>query len=157
MNVKICTKCKKEKSLDEFNKAKRGKYGKSSKCKKCCNEYMTNRYFNQGGKDKVLAYHRNNPDIVKKAINKYQKNFTPGVYRLWTEDGDYIGESIKIERRLWNHKDWNTGSPVNKPILRYEILEVVEDEDLRKERERYYINLYKPVLNGRDYHWTLSK
>ena len=157
MNVRICTKCKKEKSLDEFSKAKKGKYGRNSRCKECSREYMKDRYFNKGGKQKCLDYFKNNPDKVKKAVAKFQKDFTPGVYRVITEDGDYIGQSMKIERRVWGHREWNWRSPVNKPILKLEILEVVEDKKLRLEREKYYINLYKPVLNSLDYEWSLNK
>lgn len=146
MESKQCSKCKEVKPLTEFNNQKRNKDGKCGRCKKCVGVYLS-KWYRKGGKEKVLAYQRNNPDIVKRAINKYQQDFTPGVYRLWTEDGDYIGESIKIERRLWNHKDWNNGSPVNKPILRYEILEVVEDTNLRKEREAYWIKKLQPTLN----------
>ena len=33
--TKICTKCGKEKALDEFNNDKRGKYGCKSICREC--------------------------------------------------------------------------------------------------------------------------
>ena len=39
--TKICTKCKKEKSLNKFYKSKKGKYGCKSYCKKCGIKYAT--------------------------------------------------------------------------------------------------------------------
>ncbi len=35
--MKTCTRCKLEKSLDNFNKEKKGKYGVKSRCKRCAN------------------------------------------------------------------------------------------------------------------------
>jgi len=109
-----------------------------------------------GGKEKALTYQINNKKIVKANVDKYQSKMQPGVYRLWTEDGDYIGESIKMERRVWNHKEWNDKSPVNKPILGWEVLEVIHDEIFRKKREIYWIKKLKPTLNSKDYHWGSS-
>lgn len=40
MITKICTKCKKEKPLSEFNKQKGGKYGVRGQCKKCFHKYV---------------------------------------------------------------------------------------------------------------------
>jgi len=155
MESKVCTKCRVEKSLESFSNAKYGKYGKASQCKGCCSKYFRRRYLT-GGKEKALTYQINNKKIVKANVDKYQSKMQPGVYRLWTEDGDYIGESIKMERRVWNHKEWNDKSPVNKPILGWEVLEVIHDEIFRKKREIYWIKKLKPTLNSKDYHWGSS-
>jgi len=40
MITKICTKCKKEKPLSEFNKQEGGKYGVRGQCKKCFHKYL---------------------------------------------------------------------------------------------------------------------
>ena len=36
--IRICSKCKKEKSLEEFYKQKSGTFGRSSNCKICTKE-----------------------------------------------------------------------------------------------------------------------
>ena len=41
---RVCTNCKKRKSLDKFYANKMGKHGKSSHCKACRNEYQKNRH-----------------------------------------------------------------------------------------------------------------
>lgn len=152
MESKVCTTCKVEKPLEYYHKEKAGKYGRSSKCKSCKNKSRKEWYAN-GGKKHVLEYHRKNKVKVQQAVEKYQSKMQPGVYRLWTEEGDYIGESVKMQRRVWNHKEWNKNSPINSPILGWEVLEVVEDEAERKKREIYWIKKLNPTLNQIDYHW----
>ena len=43
MKSKKCTKCKKEKPLDEFSKLIRGKNGRRAQCKKCDHQYSKER------------------------------------------------------------------------------------------------------------------
>lgn len=43
--LKICTKCKIEKSLDDFSKLHVNKDGKHTQCKKCLQIYRSNHYF----------------------------------------------------------------------------------------------------------------
>jgi hypothetical protein len=38
--TKTCTNCKKEKSVEDFDKHRLGKYGRHSKCKLCTKEYI---------------------------------------------------------------------------------------------------------------------
>ena len=147
MEGRNCTKCKEYKPWKDFSLAKRGINGRSSRCRKCSRLYVKDWYYNKGGKQKTLDYEKNNRDKANKAISKYQSKMHPGVYIVYTEKGRYIGESIKMERRVWNHKPWNYNSPVDTKILKWEILEVVEDTQLRKEREKYWIKKLKPELN----------
>lgn len=44
METKICTKCKKEYSIDEFNWRNKQKGTKRSECKYCHSDYMKNHY-----------------------------------------------------------------------------------------------------------------
>lgn len=39
MATKICTKCRQEKTLEQFHKNKHGKFGRHSWCKQCFNAY----------------------------------------------------------------------------------------------------------------------
>ena len=144
--MKVCSKCGSEKSLDSFNPGK-GKMNRVARCKTCTNEYFRSR------KDKSREYRLKNLEKEKIAIEKYQSKMKPGVYILHTDLGDYVGESIKMKRRVGNHKEWNKDSPVKTQILSWEILEVIEDTELRKQREQYWIEKLQPELNKRDYHW----
>ena len=54
--MKFCSKCNKEKSLDEFGKDKYKKGGVSSWCKKCCNE--RNKNWKVVNSEKVNKYKR---------------------------------------------------------------------------------------------------
>ena len=43
MKTKVCSKCEKEKPLDEFNKLIRGKGGRRAQCKTCDHQYRKQR------------------------------------------------------------------------------------------------------------------
>ena len=75
MLVKICTKCKIEKTVDCFSKAKLGKYGVKSECKTCVSEY---RKANKDiiRKNKIDYYVRNKDAVSKKSSEYYQANKT---------------------------------------------------------------------------------
>lgn len=60
---KICSKCKKEKTLEEFNKHKNGKFGRHHYCKECNSKQKKHRYRS----DK--EYRKNLKNI------QYQKNY----------------------------------------------------------------------------------
>jgi DNA polymerase II small subunit/DNA polymerase delta subunit B len=54
--MKICSKCKIEKELIEFNKSKTGKYGIHSRCKLCIKQYNKQHYLNN--QDKLKSKHK---------------------------------------------------------------------------------------------------
>ena len=67
MKNKICTKCKIEKSLDEFGVEKRVNDGKSAWCKQCYKKYRVehkeerkiyNKKYNKENKDKLCVQHK---------------------------------------------------------------------------------------------------
>lgn len=73
---KICSKCKEEKSLDEFTR-----YGKGVWCKKCNNEYMRNYYRDFGSKGTTIKKElKSAPDGQKHCAKcgnvKYKSEFT---------------------------------------------------------------------------------
>ena len=55
---KQCTKCKKDKVLNEFHKSERGKHGRNSVCKTCVGEYDAVKYWNNREKSiaRVIKY-----------------------------------------------------------------------------------------------------
>lgn len=60
MKLKICSRCKKRKSLSEFSKHRRYKYGYNCWCKKCLKEY-----------DK--EYRKKYKELIKKYREKYYR------------------------------------------------------------------------------------
>ena len=96
MEGRECTKCKEFKPWSEFNKLKAGKNGRNSQCKACSSKYFKKHYLN-GGKEKSLKWQRDNTKLVRKNVEKYQSRMQPGVYIIYTDEGTYIGESIKME------------------------------------------------------------
>jgi hypothetical protein len=73
MEKKICSKCKIEKDLCDFNKNKNYSYGVSNQCKEC-RKIVTKRYReNNRIKLKISSseFRKNNPDKVKKSKKKY--------------------------------------------------------------------------------------
>ena len=69
METKICTKCGKEKNLNEFNK-------KSNLCKDCIREYKKEYYLRNKDmiKAKVQEYRNNNKDRVNATQKKYKES-----------------------------------------------------------------------------------
>ena len=43
LKTKVCSKCKKRKSLDEFSKLMRGHNGRRAQCKRCDHDYQAQR------------------------------------------------------------------------------------------------------------------
>ena len=75
--MKVCTKCKETKGLEEFNKNSKAKDGRDYKCKKCKKEYQ--KKYRQNNRDKIAEkakkYQQNNRDKIAERKKKYdQKN-----------------------------------------------------------------------------------
>lgn len=51
--MKVCTKCRKEKPLEEFNRAQKGTQGRTAHCKGCIKEYA--RQYHLRNRDRVRA------------------------------------------------------------------------------------------------------
>lgn len=65
--IKICTKCKIEKNIEEFSKWKHSKDDHFHQCKKCCKEY--NKIYREKNKNKL---NENNKEYYKEYYNKYK-------------------------------------------------------------------------------------
>ena len=81
--IKVCTICKIEKELTEFNKHKTTKDGLSNKCKSCCKEYYqaNKEYFKELNKEHYQAnkeykkeYRQTNKERIKENKKEYQRN-----------------------------------------------------------------------------------
>lgn len=123
-----CGKCGEYKPWSEYWSNKKGPYGKNSNCKVC-----------------VLS---NNKNTERSRHKRFLKSMDSGVYRIKTSIGDYIGESQHMKWRISEHLIPSGKSPVSREVFKeWEVLEYVDSEVLRKEKEAYYIKLYKPKLN----------
>ena len=78
MITKVCTKCKKEKSLNQFGKHKRGLYGYNSVCKLCACEATKKWQRNNPVKRKQLrkSWKINNPEKIRISKRKWEKKHT---------------------------------------------------------------------------------
>jgi len=70
--MKKCTRCKIEKSFDEFSKDKNKKDGLQYKCKLCNREYAKKYYVNN--KENLLDYRSNYRNNNKEYFSKYREN-----------------------------------------------------------------------------------
>jgi len=57
MTIKKCSRCKKDKPLDDFHNEKKGKYKKTSRCKSCDSQYYAIRGMNPEIKKQRKEYH----------------------------------------------------------------------------------------------------
>ena len=156
MDSKVCNTCKVEKTLDNYPVNSKSPDGLGHKCKACLSAYYYERqeYTKKRSKENWAIYYEKNKKKINQKHRKLYRTYTPGVYYVLTEEGDYVGESNAIEARVYNHK-W-TGKkkghgnfPIQAKVLEWKILEVVEDKKERLERESYYIKLLKPSINIR--------
>lgn len=141
-----CSRCGKYQLYDNYGKTstKVNRNGYDSICKGCRRVYANN-YVAQGKQKE--QYHKN-PKAFMSRFNKYIGKMPGGVYQVYTNEGRYIGESQHMQHRVMNHKTPKSRTAVGgKEYLRWEVLEYIEDPDLRLEREAYWIDTLKPELN----------
>ena len=80
----------------------------------------------------------------------------PGIYKItFKYDGRmYIGSSINIHNRWYNHKKLNSGQVICRALKKYgienfdwDIIETVSDLSKLTEREQYYLDYFKPFVD----------
>lgn len=87
-----------------------------------------------------------------------------GIYGIFRKSDDkcmYVGESIDVDRRIYDHLRGNSiNTNFNKTEYYGKTLEThdVDDKQYRLDREAYFIKTLNPELNiRRDRHWHLSE
>lgn len=88
--MKECSKCKVEKSLDEFHIQKNGKFGRDSKCKKCKAEYQSSNYIPKIRTRKQFKFKINNKIFIERSEKNHGKKYG---YDLV----EYIGSTNKVK------------------------------------------------------------
>lgn len=97
-NVKICTSCFKNKTVENFNKKSSSKDGTSNSCKECCS--LKYKEYYQANKDsikeKVKSWNKDNPDKRRVTNLKYSKNNKEAIqkYRLQYERARYKNDNL---------------------------------------------------------------
>ena len=160
--TKVCKRCEKEKSLDEFSKCKAYKDNKQPYCKVCNKKH--NDDYNAKHRDYFKEYSKEyiaeNKDRYKELMDNLFNSIPAGIYAIYHDDElVYVGSSKLPRRRLYGHftKSINANnSTIAKAMakgilkgdkLRFEMLEYVDDKDMRLEKERAYIRKLQPTLN----------
>lgn len=93
---KICSKCKNEKFLNEFNKKSESKDGLNSQCRECNKEYLKNHYINN--KEYYYNKSKEKRKKLKEWFINYKKNLKCikcGEDREWVLDFHHRDPSKK--------------------------------------------------------------
>jgi hypothetical protein len=105
--VKICSKCEKQKELKEFPNDPKGSGGKRSWCKSCYAEYsrewrrnnserkkQANKKYREKNKRKILEYNRDyqKRDPIRNAANCKAQRMFPNSKPCAVEGCEYVGE-----------------------------------------------------------------
>jgi len=101
METKICTKCKKIKSITEFCKHKLGKYGRNWICRECKRIISLKYYYDnidKCKKEKLKYYYTNRLKILKQS-NKYYKKNRELILKKCKKYREKIRDKISRERK----------------------------------------------------------
>ena len=145
METKICSKCDKNLSLDQYYVIKKSGY-LYGYCKKCHYEKMT--------KATAAKWRIENKDRwvidVRKAQKAMWKRDKQGVYLLITSKGLYVGQTDKYQARVNQHRNSNFKGNMKAKGAKvlYATLLVEEKNALkRRELEKKWIRKLRPNLN----------
>tara|TARA_R110000744_G_scaffold42151_3_gene95321 strand:- start:1188 stop:1685 length:498 start_codon:yes stop_codon:yes gene_type:complete len=158
MKSKQCPKCKQVKALTEYWKASSSKDKHALTCKDCAKSYYSKYSPGYYLKNKKSIDIKEKENRLKN-LEKYNANariaskvryagHTPGVYLATFKEGTYVGESRVVENRNKFHRLGNSNvNDGSLSFIKYQILEEIQDEAPRKQREEYWIKKLKPTLN----------
>lgn len=90
METKICSKCKVEKNICEFNKNSSNKTGYRSNCRMC------DKLFNSNTTEYYKEWNKNNPDKVKTKRDKWNNKNRNYFYEKYNSDSFY---KLKVNMR----------------------------------------------------------
>ena len=116
MEMKICSKCKMEKTLDEFSKDKNSSTGYTYQCKKCRNAYY-NTYYNSNP-EKMKAKNANNWLKRKKyyqsevGISSSRRSHLKRKYGISLEEYNKLSEKQEHKCAICGNSEMNTKNNV---------------------------------------------
>lgn len=142
IEVKICTRCKEEKLIDEFSKEKSCKGGRNTICKICC------RIYNKLKREKNIEQYRKKDRILyQQNKEKHQQNYQQNKKEINDYSIKYLKEhpeKRKQYRDKWNennkkyYRDYYHNKIKNNPekrlknILRNRLREVLNKQNVNK-------------------------
>jgi hypothetical protein len=136
--MKFCSKCKIEKSLEEFHKNKSKKDGLANVCKKCIKE------INKKRKEEKKEYDKNNYKKNKKIKLDYQRQY----YEKNKKDKlDYQRQYYKKNKKEILEYKKNNREKINKNLINF------------RKKSKNYLSLKistairKSIKNKNKYHW----
>jgi hypothetical protein len=97
--MRICTKCKVEKNVDDFNKDKSKKSGLVSHCKSCCVKRTLE--WKSKNLDKSISYGKEYKKNNKDKINEYKRNHRASNSEAYKERYVNNQENIRNRYREW--------------------------------------------------------
>ena len=161
---KTCSTCKMELPLELFCKNKKRKDGLNGRCKRCDTEAVkaSSAKNIERKYEYNVNWYRKNIDKDRAAVEKNHSSVPTAIYMIKNliNGKSYIGASIKPYRRVKQHLSYQTpgasraGSTAileelniyDKKSFVWGVIEYVSETFL-SEREKYYINKYKPEYN----------
>ena len=178
--LKQCTKCGETKAFELFYDTPWGD-GKLNKCIPCNKAYYKSKkdhfrkYYKENREKNIKRareYHvkRVKEDAeFKEKHNNYVKQWSKdnrekinkrerlrrfnalGVYLVTFKEGTYVGEGVTYIRMQSHRGGYSNVNKGNLSFIKLEVLEYIQDETKRKQRERYWIKKLNPSLNTRLY------
>ena len=170
IKTKICTKCNRELSIDNFSKYNKAKDGLQSWCRGCSSKYRQinkehisqyQKEWQQINKEHISQYQRQYNQINKEHRNQYRNQYYSQfkgyyVYIILDKQGNvvYVGETTNYYKRLMNHlsvyvnatKELFASGEWSK-IKYLDVGHIVENEMELRALENELIELYEPKLN----------
>lgn len=128
MNIKVCAKCKQEKSKSEFYKQARSKDGLHSYCKACTKGISKANYEVNG--ERLRAKHREWLAANRERVNDYQERYSRG------EKGNGRGAYARIYQSGLRRDDFESNQEFARALTR------ATSKNLQQ-RNRFYIDELK--------------
>jgi hypothetical protein len=149
--IKICTKCKIEKTFDEFGKDKKAKDGLRSNCKSCIKEY--HQEYRQANKEILKEYRKANKEKYKEYHKEYCQANKERIKEYHKEYGKANKEILK-EYRQANKEKKKEYYQENKERIK-EISKKYREanKEYRKERAKEYHQANKERINEKNKKW----
>lgn len=122
METKICTMCKLEKEIENFNNDKKGKNGKSARCKECSRKMDRERYLKRKNDKNYIKYHK---EYTKNHYKYYNKKYAKNKNEYQKEYYLKHKEEVKKYNKKYNEKN---------------------KEEIKEKRKKYY-QKNKKIIN----------
>ena len=97
--MKKCSKCKEEKSFEEFSKHKRTKDGRQDRCRECQKQYYEN------NKEKIKQYYDNNKEKILEQSKQYRENNREKIREWYKQHYDNNREKIREKNKQYRENN----------------------------------------------------